>query len=111
ENDYTYDVQIVENRIYANAGLGIDLASDGVTPNDPRDLDSGVNSLNNFPEIGSVSVVNGDIRITGTISNADTVASGPGPFPPPQQLPIKIHFYYSAIANPNGHGDAQVYIG
>lgn len=105
-NDYTYDVKIVQNRIYSNDGLGIDLKGDGVTPNDNKDADGGPNYLNNFPVITSVSVVDGKIRIEGSISNGDKT-SGIGPKP----LPIEIHFYYSSSAHASGHGEGQVYIG
>jgi CSLREA domain-containing protein len=47
-------VQISENSISDNAGLGIDLGDDGVTPNDPGDLDVGPNDLLNHPTISSV---------------------------------------------------------
>lgn len=106
EHDYTFDVRVVQNRIYDNTGLGIDLGADGVTPNDNGDIDVGENSLNNFPVISTVSVVDGKIQITGAISNSDKT-SGPGPKP----VPIEIHFYYSSSAHSSGHGDAQVYIG
>ncbi|UCD17034.1 MAG: VCBS repeat-containing protein [Candidatus Zixiibacteriota bacterium] len=42
------------NLIYSNGGLGINLGVDGVTDNDPDDLDDGPNDLLNFPEIDSV---------------------------------------------------------
>jgi hypothetical protein len=42
------------NSIFANEGLGIDLGSTGVTPNDPGDPDTGANLLQNFPIITSV---------------------------------------------------------
>ena len=37
------------NSIYANGGLGIDLESDGVDPNDAGDTDTGPNGIQNFP--------------------------------------------------------------
>jgi hypothetical protein len=41
------------NRIHSNAGLGIDLGNDGMTPNDSGDLDAGPNDLLNFPVLTS----------------------------------------------------------
>ncbi len=37
------------NQIFENDGLGIDLGGDGFTENDPADMDSGANELQNFP--------------------------------------------------------------
>lgn len=45
---------LTNNIIYSNAGLAIDLNNDGVTLNDPGDLDTGPNNLLNYPEIDSV---------------------------------------------------------
>lgn len=42
--------QIVNNRLYGNAGLPIDLNGDGPTVNDEGDVDSGPNTLINYPE-------------------------------------------------------------
>lgn len=46
-------IQIVDNLIYANTSLGIDLGDVGVTPNDPLDADVGANLQQNFPELTS----------------------------------------------------------
>jgi hypothetical protein len=40
---------ILGNSIHSNIGLGIDFGSDGVTPNDLGDGDTGPNKLQNFP--------------------------------------------------------------
>lgn len=65
--------QILSNAIYANGDLGIDLASDGATPNDAGDLDTGPNSLQNAPVIASAGIANGSATITGTLqSTPDT---------------------------------------
>jgi hypothetical protein len=42
------------NSVFDNEGLGIDLGSNGVTPNDPGDGDGGTNLQQNFPIITSV---------------------------------------------------------
>ena len=50
------DNAVVNNSIYRNADLGIDLAGDGQTANDGLlDLDPGANGLQNHPTIDSTS--------------------------------------------------------
>lgn len=99
ENSSAYGVRIVQNQIYANDGLGIDLGDDGVTPNDKDDADNGPNALNNFPVISSVVVEDGKLKISGSLNSRD----GNGSF--------DIHFYYTDTEHSSGHGDAKVYIG
>ncbi|MCI0344972.1 MAG: C25 family cysteine peptidase, partial [Chloroflexi bacterium] len=45
---------IRRNRIHRNEGLGIDLAADGLTTNDPNDADAGPNERQNFPNVAAV---------------------------------------------------------
>jgi len=81
--------RISRNRIYGNTGLGIDLETAGVTPNDPGDLDSGANELLNFPEFDSV----------GTASVSGTACAG------------CIVELFISDQDPSGHGEGQMYIG
>lgn len=50
-------VTIIDNHIFANGGLGIDLGADGRTPNDPDDSDGGANNLQNFPVVTRVEIL------------------------------------------------------
>lgn len=61
---------ILGNLIYGNAKLGIDLAGDGVTPNDPGDADVGPNNRQNFPVITGVSNSGSNTTIEGTLNSA-----------------------------------------
>ncbi|MCA9983212.1 MAG: CSLREA domain-containing protein, partial [Anaerolineales bacterium] len=63
---------IRQNQIADNGGLGIDLNNDGVTANDPDDLDSGANDNLNFPVLTGAYYRGGATTISGalnTISN------------------------------------------
>jgi hypothetical protein len=44
-------IEITDNEIFSNGGLGIDLGDPGITPNDPLDADGGANLQQNFPEL------------------------------------------------------------
>jgi hypothetical protein len=57
--------RVTKNIFFDNAWLGIDLGGDGVTPNDPDDLESGPNQLRNFPIITSVTTVTGGFTVSG----------------------------------------------
>jgi len=92
---------ILGNEIYANVGLAIDYEAgpigsdpDGVTPNDPGDADTGVNNLQNFPVLTSVTSSGADTTIAGTL---DSVPNST----------FRIEFY----ANPMDRRDLETYLG
>jgi hypothetical protein len=54
---------VLGNSIHSNGNLGIDLADNGVTPNDALDADTGPNTLLNFPVITSTYPVGSDLVV------------------------------------------------
>lgn len=61
--------RIQYNEIQNNRGLGIDLGSDGVTPNDPLDSDSGPNGLQNYPTLTKAITNTTGTVISGTLAS------------------------------------------
>ncbi|MCB0015641.1 MAG: right-handed parallel beta-helix repeat-containing protein, partial [Anaerolineales bacterium] len=55
---------------FGNLALGIDLGGDGVTPNDPLDIDAGPNQLQNSPVISDVVITLVDTTISGYLESA-----------------------------------------
>ena len=91
--------RVLSNQIFSNTGLGIDLGTSGVTPNDTDDPDTGANNLQNFPVVTSViqssSFLN-PTRISGTLSST-----------PSQEFTIQCFVAPSEEADPSGHGEGQ----
>jgi hypothetical protein len=99
---------ILGNSIYSNtklaggavhAGLGIDLNTDGPTPNDAGDLDTGPNGLQNYPVLTSVTT-NGSTSVTiqGSLSSV------------PGQT-YHIEFFSSPSCDAYGYGEGQTFLG
>jgi hypothetical protein len=94
---------LLGNSIYADGGLGIDLAGplgpEGVTANDPGDADAGPNGLQNFPALtaartdGVASTI-----VTGTL---DSAASSD----------YRIEFFASPTGNTSGNGEGETFLG
>jgi RTX calcium-binding nonapeptide repeat (4 copies) len=85
------------NSIHSNGELGIDLNSDGPTPNDSQDADSGPNGLQNFPVLGSVTSSASGTVITGTLNAKPNTSH-------------RIEFFADA-ADPSGFGEGQTFLG
>jgi hypothetical protein len=64
-----FSIRILENSIFSNGLLAIDLGNDGVTPNDLRDPDAGPNLKQNFPELSSAVFV-ADATISAVMPGA-----------------------------------------
>ena len=95
--------EIVANSIYSNGGLGIDLGpTNGVTPNDVEDGDSGPNDLQNFPVFESVTFA------TGSTDHLHIVASAPTS---PGAGSYRIDYYASDVCDPSGNGEGVRHLG
>lgn len=89
---------LAETSIHSNSGLGIDLRADGVSFNDPLDVDSGPNGMQNFPVLVSAEAIDSGIRVTGEI---DLPAAGG----------VAMDFYASAACDATGHGEGERFLG
>ncbi len=90
--------QILGNSIYGNAELGIDLAEDDVTPNDPCDGDGGDNQLQNFPVLTSVASDGSNTVFTGTLhSTANTT--------------FIVECFANTACDPSGFGEGRTFLG
>ena len=90
---------ISSNSIFDNGGLGIDLAPDGVTQNDPGDDDAGANDLQNFPILSSASpATGGGTTIQGTLNSV------------PFDI-FSIEFFVSPECDPFRFGEGKVLLG
>jgi CSLREA domain-containing protein len=91
-------VALTQNQIWSNDGLGINLGTDAVTPNDANDPDSGPNDLLNWPYIYWVSESGGTLTVNFSI---DVPASD-----------YRIEFFKNPSgADPSGNGEGQIFAG
>jgi hypothetical protein len=96
DGDTTDQNTISRNAIFENDSLGIDLANDGVTPNDPTDGDPGPADLLNFPEITSATESGGTIDVDFDLD----LLSGY----------YRIEFFKNPSgADPTGYGEGEVF--
>ncbi len=87
--------RILRNSVFSNGSLGIDLNSDGITPNDGAgDPDLGPNELQNFPLITRAKTSGGETTIRGRLYSS------------PDET-FRVRFF----SNPPGGDEGKKYIG
>ena len=88
---------VIQNMIYDNLVLGIDLNMDGFTANDVGDADEGANRLQNSPALlDIIRQSNGDLAIDYTVDTDLANAT----------YPIRVEFYQTNPSN-----QAKTYLG
>jgi hypothetical protein len=92
------DNPILSNPIFSNNLLGIDLGGDGVTPNDPGDIDTGPNNLQNTPVLTSAVTGETSTIVRGTLNGAPNTS-------------FRIEFFTSAQTDRTGFGEGQTPLG
>ncbi len=94
--DATVGVSILGNSIHDDAALGIDLADDGVTPNDSEGH-AGPNLFQDFPVLTSAVTAGGATTIIGTLSGT------PG-------ATYRVELFGNAAADPSSFGQGQTFL-
>jgi hypothetical protein len=82
------------NSVHSNGLLGIDLGVNGVTHNDPGDLDVGPNRLQNFPVL--IAVTKGSVQ--GTLNSTPSTS-------------FRLEFFANDECDPAGYGEGEAYLG
>ena len=98
------NIRILNNSIFSNDFLGIDLASDPqsfmVSPNDPGDLDGGANDMMNYPILSAGSSITGFVSVSGEIVSSLPYTS------------YHVQFFNNDDCDPTGgHGEGKTYLG
>lgn len=105
-----YENRIRGNAIYANGGLGIDLATSpftfsaddpvpelGVTANDSLDVDDGPNRYQNFPTLIAASSA-ASTRVQGELHSTPSST-------------FTLDFYANSTVDPSGYGEGERWLG
>jgi hypothetical protein len=95
--------RVTGNAIRGNLGLGVNLVggvenADGVTENDPLDLDGGANNLQNSPFLESATLSDQGVLIAGFLSSAPHGR-------------YSLEFFSSPSCDASGRGEAETYLG
>ena len=91
----------ISNWIFDNVRLAIELGDqelDGVTANDPGDLDDGANDTQNYPALASAIVSGAQTIVTGTLNSMANKT-------------YLLQFFADTVCDAFGHGEARYYVG
>jgi Bacterial Ig-like domain (group 3) len=97
-NTNTSGNAILSNSIHDNAGLGIDLGSDGVTPNMPGGPHVGPNLFQNYPVLAAAESSATATTIVGTLNSTPNTT-------------FTLQFFSSPAPDPSGFGEGQTLLG
>lgn len=86
------------NSIFSNAGLGIELAGDGVSMNDAGDSDAGPNDLQNYPVLTDARDMGNTTIITGMFNGTPNAN-------------FRLEFFASDNCDVSGYGEGHTYLG
>jgi len=96
---------ILDNSIFDNENLGIDLDgdggevdNDGVTPNDGEDEDTGGNNLQNYPILTAAIRGTADTSIEGTLNSTPNTD-------------FTVQFFSNQELDPSGFGEGETFLG
>ena len=87
---------VLQNAIYGNARLAIDLGDDGVTLDDSEGH-SGPNRFQDFPILSSLITNNGTTTIDGSLAGSPNTT-------------YRVEFFSNAAADPSGYGQGQSFL-
>ena len=93
-----FGAAILDNSIYGNAGLGIDLGPLGVNPNVDVNPGTGANLSQNYPVLTSVSRGDGVSLVTGTLRSAPNAM-------------YTLNFFAVDSTAPVGYGQGRIRLG
>ena len=88
---------ILSNSIFDNAVLGIDLSGGGFT-NDPDDVDTGANNLQNYPVMTNIVADGVNITIDGTVDSTPNSS-------------FILQFFTNSVCDISGFGEGETLIG
>jgi hypothetical protein len=88
---------LLGNSIFANTGLGIDLGTTGVRTNDPADLDTGANNLQNFPVLTTARNIGSATLIAGTLNSRSNTS-------------YRVEFFANTNCHSSGFGQGRTFL-